>query len=82
MSDEELQAFVKDFENGALAPPVDPADIRRMWEFTCKARKNMTPAVLTSVFGQSGFLLVFLKQPLDQCGSARVCSMNSYNRAC
>lgn len=40
MTDEELDAFVRDFENGTPTPPVDPADIRRMWEFRCKVREE------------------------------------------
>ena len=38
MPDEELQAFVKDLKNGTPTPPVEPDDIRRMWEFTCRVR--------------------------------------------
>jgi hypothetical protein len=32
MPDERFQLFWDEFETGTPAPPVDPADIRRMWE--------------------------------------------------
>ena len=52
MPDEELQAFLKDFKSGTPVPPVDPADIGRMWEFVKRTRAE---AVQHGVKGKIGF---------------------------
>ena len=40
MSDEELDTFVNEFERGTPTPPVNPTDIRRVWEFISKLRED------------------------------------------
>jgi hypothetical protein len=36
VTDAQIQEFFSEFENGTPAPAVDPADIRRMWEFVSR----------------------------------------------
>lgn len=40
MPDDLIAGFIEDFKNGVPTPTANPADIRRMWEFTSKIREE------------------------------------------